>query len=240
VWKILKPILFFGGNTADLYEDYWVFGTLVPYPWRDTNYMFIYIYLHQAVKKDTSWWGVTEFEQSCQIGTVCPLSTLPSLPPTLLLILIEEEKICGVRLLTLRASSDSPAWWQKTKLLLLTVVMTGGMVHMPQLSLIKRMTGCHLSAGGQSCHGQAHCCAESTSVLLLQLTAASLGSCQRLQHNQLSAPCFAAERVPHCCGSSPPRVCLFWGQSPAGSQEREGLIILGFAIIGASQPVNQS
>jgi len=22
VWKILKPILFFGGNTADLYEDY--------------------------------------------------------------------------------------------------------------------------------------------------------------------------------------------------------------------------
>jgi len=22
VWKILKPLLFFGGNTADLYEDY--------------------------------------------------------------------------------------------------------------------------------------------------------------------------------------------------------------------------
>jgi len=36
---------------------------------------------------------VTEFEQRSQICAVCPSSTLPSLPPTLLLILIDKEKI---------------------------------------------------------------------------------------------------------------------------------------------------
>jgi len=36
---------------------------------------------------------LTEYEQSSQICAVCPLSSLPSLPPTLLLILIEVEKI---------------------------------------------------------------------------------------------------------------------------------------------------
>jgi len=32
VWIILKPILFFGGNTADLYGDIKVFSTFVPHP----------------------------------------------------------------------------------------------------------------------------------------------------------------------------------------------------------------
>jgi len=36
---------------------------------------------------------LTESEQSLQIHTVCPSSTLPSLPPISLLILIEVEKI---------------------------------------------------------------------------------------------------------------------------------------------------
>jgi len=42
----------------------------------------IYIYIHWAVKKDTSWWGVTEIKQSLHVHTVCPLSALHSLPST--------------------------------------------------------------------------------------------------------------------------------------------------------------
>jgi len=55
--------------------------------------------LKQALPKQQSYGMkgsrlvMTEFEQSSHVCTVCPSSTLPSLPPTLLLFLIKEEKI---------------------------------------------------------------------------------------------------------------------------------------------------
>jgi len=44
------------------------------------------------IKKDMSWWGVSLSEQCSHAHTVCPLSTLHSLPLYQLLILIEEKK----------------------------------------------------------------------------------------------------------------------------------------------------